>query len=133
VKEITQPIIKAYTVYKDLQKRHFPTLKKEITTKPQPQVEPSRIQSEIVQPGRTYAVTKTESSSSTVSQIHRTIQERPVPLNPVQFIEEVMQEFQKELKQFMDKTYQKGFKEFMDKTSRLISGLMTEKMQLKEN
>jgi len=47
-----------------------------------------------------------------------------------------MQEFQKELKKFMDKTFQKGFKEFMDETSQLISGLMTvmtENMQWKEN
>jgi len=55
-----------------------------------------------------------------------------VPSSADQFIEEVMQEFQKELKEFMDQAFQKGFKEFMDKTSRLISGLMivvTEKMQ----
>jgi len=32
------------------------------------------------------------------------------------FIEEVMHEFQKELKVFMDQTFQRGFKEFMDKT-----------------
>jgi len=47
-----------------------------------------------------------------------------------------MQEFQKELKEFMNQTFQKGFKEFMDTTSQLISGLMTvvtEKMQWKEN
>jgi len=59
-----------------------------------------------------------------------------VPSSPGQFIEEVMQVFQKELKEFMDKTFQKGFKEFMDNTSQLISGLMTvmtEKMQWKEN
>jgi len=48
-----------------------------------------------------------------------------VPSSPSQFIEEVMQVFQKELKEFMDKTFQKVFKEFMDKTSQLISGLMT--------
>jgi len=129
---------KGCTIYKDLQKRHFPTLwKKEITIKPQSQVEPARIQLETVQRGRTYAsVTRTESSSSTVSQIHRATQERVVPSSPGQFTEKVMQVFQKELKEFMDKTFQKGFKEFMDKTSQLISGLMTvvtEKIQWKEN
>jgi len=46
------------------------------------------------------------------------------------------QTFQKGFKEFMDQTFQKGFKEFMDKTSQLISRLMTvvtEKMQWKEN
>jgi len=106
---------KGCTIYKDLQKRHFLTLrKKKITTKSQSQVEPARIQSETVQPGRIYASgTKTESCSSTVSQIHRATQERAVPSSPGQIIEEIMQVFQNELK------------EFMDKTSQLISGLMT--------
>jgi len=36
------------TVYKDLQKRHYPTRKNEITSKVQSQVEPVRIQSENV-------------------------------------------------------------------------------------
>jgi len=41
---------KGCIVYKDLQKRYFPILqKKEITTKPQPQVESVRIQSETFQ------------------------------------------------------------------------------------
>jgi len=71
-----------------------------------------------------------------VTQIHRATQERAVTSSPGQFIEEVMQVFQKELKEFTDKMFQKGFKEFMDKTSQLISGLMTvmtEKMQSKKN
>jgi len=115
-------------IYKDLQKRHFPTLrKKEITSKPQSsQVEPAGIQSETVQPGRTYvSVRRTESSSSTVNQIHWVTQERAVPSSLGQFIEEVMQVFQKELKEFIHKMFQKGFKELMDKTGQLISGLMT--------
>jgi len=59
-----------------------------------------------------------------------------VPSTPDQFIKEVMQVFQKELKEFIDKTFHKGFKEFTNKTSQLIFGLMivvTEKMQWKEN
>jgi len=71
-----------------------------------------------------------------VSQIHRASQERAVLSSPGQLIEEVMQEFQKELKEFIDETFQKVFKEFMDKTSQLISSPMTvvtEKMQWKEN
>jgi len=57
-------------VYKDLQKRYFPT--EEGNNKPQSQIEPARIQSETVQPDRIYAsVTRTENSSSTVSQIYR--------------------------------------------------------------
>jgi len=72
---------KGRTIYKDLQKRHFPTLrKKEITTKPQSQVESTRIQLEPIQPGRIYAsVIRIGSSSSTVNQIHRATQERAVP------------------------------------------------------
>jgi len=99
---------KSCMIYKDLQKRHFPTLrKKEITTKSQSQVESARIQSKTVQPGRTYtSATRTESSSLTVSPIHRATQPRVVPSSPNQFIEEVMQEFQKEFKEFMDKTSQ---------------------------
>jgi len=129
---------KGCTIYKDLQKRHFPTLRKnEITTKPQSQIELARIQSKTVQPGRTYAsATNIESSSSTVSPIHRAIQAQAVPSSPGQFIEEVMQKFQKELKVFMDQTFQKEFKEFMNKTSQLISDLMTvvtEKTQWKKN
>jgi len=34
--------------------------------------------------------------------MHRATQERAVPSSPSQFIKEVMQEFQKELKVFMD-------------------------------
>jgi len=71
-----------------------------------------------------------------VRQIYRATQERAVPLSPTQFIEEVMQDFKKGLKEFMDKTFQKELKEFMDKTSQLISGLLivvTENMQWKEN
>jgi len=49
VKEITQPIIKTARFTK-IYKTHFPTLrKKEITNKPQPQIEPIRIQSKTVQ------------------------------------------------------------------------------------
>jgi len=33
-----------------------------------------------------------------------------VPSSPGQFIEEVKQEFQKELKEFMDQTFQKGLR-----------------------
>jgi len=69
-------------------------------------------------------VIRTKSSSSTVSQIYRTTQERAVLISPDQFIEKVMQEFQKGLKEFIDKTYQ------------LVFGLVTdvtENMQWKEN
>jgi len=115
---------KGCTVYKDLQKRYFPTLRrKEITTKPQLQVECTHTVGNCLT--RTYAsITITENSSSTVSQIYRATQERAVLLSLDKFIEEVMQEVQKELK------------EFLDKTSQLIFGLMTvvtESMQWKKN
>jgi len=93
-------------------------------------------QSKTVQPGRTYASATSIESSSSVSPIHRATQERAVPTSPGQFIKEVMHEFQKEFKVFMDQTFQRRFKEFMDKTSQLISGVMTvvtEKMQWIEN
>jgi len=48
-----------------------------------------------------------------MSQIYRATQERAMPLSSGQFIEKVMQEFQK------------GLKEFMNKTCQLISGLVT--------
>jgi len=56
-----------------------------------------------------------------------------VPSSLGQFIEEVMQVFQKEFKE-LNKTFQKGFKEFVNKTSQPISGLMmvmSEKIQWK--
>jgi len=70
-----------------------------------------------------------------LSQINQATQERAVPSTLEQFIKEVMQVFQKELKEFMDKTFQKGFKKFMDQTSQLMSDLffVTEKMQWKKN
>jgi len=98
VKEITQPIIKAARSTK-IYKKDISPHKKEITTKPQSQVEPARIQSKTVQPSRIYAsATNIESSSSNVSPIHRATKERAVPSSPNQFIEEIMHEFQKELK-----------------------------------
>jgi len=125
-KEIIQPIIKvarSTNIYKKYTSLHYG--RKETTTRPQPQIEFICIKSERVQSGRTNAsVTRTERSSSTVSQIYRTTQERAVLLSLGQFIEKVMQEFQKGLKEFMDKTYQLIFS---------LAAVVTKNMQWKEN
>jgi len=94
--------------YKDLEKRHFPTLrKKEIISKPQPQVKPASIKSRTVQSGRTYAsVTRNENNQSTTCQIQQTVQEQITLLNTSQFIEKFMQEFHNAMKKFTERTCQ---------------------------
>jgi len=71
----------------------------------------------ITQPITKAARSRTESNRSTASQIYRATQKRAVPLSPGQFIEKVMQDFQKELEEFTDKMCQ------------LMCGLVTENMQ----
>jgi len=56
-----------YSLYKDLQKRFFPALRRKVTPKPQSQIKPASIQTRSAQPGISYAsVTRIVSGQSII-------------------------------------------------------------------
>jgi len=100
-------IYKGCTVYKDLQKGHFPTLqKKEITTKPQPQSNLYAYSRKLSNQAESMLLSQEMKAvvQLWVNEINLSTQKRAMSLNPGQFIEKFMQEFQKGLKEFIDKT-----------------------------